>query len=102
MFSLPPVTQALIVANCAIFFIDSLSRGSFAMAFALWPIGPQFLPWQLLTYAFLHGGLSHLAFNMFGLWMFGAGLEFSRIAIAALASNTNRVPSGRRLQSIPK
>ena len=75
MFSLPPVTQALIVANCAIFFIDSLSRGSFAMAFALWPIGPQFLPWQLLTYAFLHGGLSHLAFNMFGLYMFGGDVE---------------------------
>ena len=75
MFSLPPVTQALIVANCAIFFIDSLSRGSFAMAFALWPIGPQFLPWQLLTYAFLHGGVSHLAFNMFGLYMFGGDVE---------------------------
>ena len=75
MFSLPPVTQALIVANCAIFFIDSLSRGSFAMAFALWPIGPQFLPWQVVTYAFLHGGLSHLAFNMFGLYMFGGDVE---------------------------
>ena len=75
MFALPPVTQALIVANCAIFFLDSLSRGSLGMAFALWPVGPQFMPWQLLTYAFLHGGLSHLAFNMFGLYMFGGDVE---------------------------
>ena len=29
----------------------------------------------MLTYAFLHGSLTHLAFNMFGLWMFGAELE---------------------------
>ena len=75
MFALPPVTQALIVANCAIFFLYSLSRGSLGMAFALWPVGPQFMPWQLLTYAFLHGGLSHLAFNMFGLYMFGGDVE---------------------------
>jgi membrane associated rhomboid family serine protease len=75
MFSLPPVTQALIVANCAIFFLDSLGSGSFGMLFALWPLGSYFMPWQLLTYAFLHGGLSHLAFNMFGLYMFGGDVE---------------------------
>ncbi len=28
-----------------------------------------------MTYASLHGSISHLAFNMFGLWMFGADLE---------------------------
>ena len=45
-------------------------------AFALWPLGSgEFLPWQLLSYSFLHGGLSHLVFNMFGLYMFGAELE---------------------------
>jgi len=45
---------------------------------ALWPYGsgfPGFYPWQLLTYGFLHGGLMHLAFNMFMLWMFGRELE---------------------------
>ncbi|MBU1775400.1 MAG: rhomboid family intramembrane serine protease, partial [Gammaproteobacteria bacterium] len=34
------------------------------------------MPWQLVTYAFLHGGLAHLAFNMYGLWMFGRELEY--------------------------
>lgn len=31
--------------------------------------------WQLFTYMFLHGGLFHLFFNMFALWMFGPPLE---------------------------
>jgi membrane associated rhomboid family serine protease len=44
--------------------------------FALWPLASgAFLPWQLLTYAFLHGGMFHLFFNMLGLWMFGSELE---------------------------
>jgi membrane associated rhomboid family serine protease len=44
--------------------------------FALWPLASgQFMPWQVLTYAFLHGDMLHLFFNMLGLWMFGAELE---------------------------
>ena len=44
--------------------------------FALWPLpSGRFLPWQPLTYAFLHGGMFHLFFNMLGLWMFGSELE---------------------------
>ncbi len=39
------------------------------------PIGSQFLPWQILTYAFLHGSLGHLLFNMFAVYMFGADME---------------------------
>ena len=48
----------------------------------MWPLGSSaldprvgFEPWQLLTYAFLHGGLLHLAFNMFALYMFGGAIE---------------------------
>ena len=44
--------------------------------FALWPLGSgRFWPWQLLSYAFLHGDTMHLFFNMLGLWMFGSELE---------------------------
>lgn len=32
--------------------------------------------WQLVTYMFLHGGLWHLAINMFILWMFGSEIEY--------------------------
>ena len=31
----------------------------------------------MLTYGFLHGGFSHLFFNMFAVWMFGSQLEQS-------------------------
>lgn len=44
--------------------------------FALWPVASgRFMPWQVVSYAFLHGGMGHLFFNMLGLWMFGSELE---------------------------
>jgi membrane associated rhomboid family serine protease len=35
----------------------------------------HFAPWQLLTYAFLHGSFSHIFFNMLALYMFGGEIE---------------------------
>ena len=68
-----PVTSALIAANVAIFLLQGLLP-ELVIPFALWPWGasqvdPQvgFAPWQLVSYAFLHGSLLHLAFNMFAL-----------------------------------
>lgn len=73
MFRMPPATQALIFSCVIVYFAQSMLSLD---AFALWPVASgQFLPWQLLSYAFLHGGLSHLFFNMFGLYMFGGELE---------------------------
>ena len=70
-----PITQALLLVNVALFCIDFFLGPWFLRLFALWPLGEGFRPWQLLTYAFLHGSLGHLFFNMLGLWMFGAELE---------------------------
>ncbi|MDM4765443.1 rhomboid family intramembrane serine protease [Pelomonas sp. SE-A7] len=39
------------------------------------PLSGWFYPWQLISYAFLHGNFSHLLLNMLGLWMFGGELE---------------------------
>lgn len=75
MFNLPPVTQSIILANVAVFLLELTLGDRFVAAFALWPIGPRFQPWQVFTYAFLHGGLPHLLFNMFALYMFGADME---------------------------
>jgi membrane associated rhomboid family serine protease len=57
---MPPVTQALIIANVAVFLLEMAGGMSFLSAFALWPpasgafAGPQFQLWQLVTYSFLH------------------------------------------------
>ncbi|MCR4964624.1 MAG: rhomboid family intramembrane serine protease [Bacteroidales bacterium] len=34
-----------------------------------------FMPWQPVTYMFMHANFGHLFFNMFALWMFGAAVE---------------------------
>jgi membrane associated rhomboid family serine protease len=75
MFSLPPVTQALIVINALVFLAEVVLGSSITSPLALWPLGPQFMPWQVVTYAFVHAGLPHLLFNMFGVYMFGSDLE---------------------------
>jgi len=72
---IPPVTQALLLINVAAFCIDYFLGPWFTRALALWPLGSGFLPWQVVSYAFLHGSFTHLFFNMLGLWMFGSDLE---------------------------
>ena len=79
---MPPITTALIVANVAVFLLQMLAPG-LLVPFALWPLGAgrltggqvDFQAWQVVTYAFLHGDLVHLAFNMFALYMFGSAIE---------------------------
>lgn len=79
---MPPVTTFLIAANVVV-YLAQMAVPSLALPFALWPLGAAaasggqvgFQPWQLVSYAFLHGGLVHLAFNMLALYMFGSALE---------------------------
>ena len=71
---MPPVTQSLLIANVAVFLLQS-SAGDTLDAFALWPLGHGFAPWQIVTYGFLHGGFAHIFFNMLGLYMFGSDIE---------------------------
>ncbi len=73
---MPPVTRALLLINVAAFCIGLFIGPLFTRVFGLWPLaGGLFLPWQVVTYAFLHASLGHLFFNMLGLWMFGSELE---------------------------
>jgi rhomboid family protein len=77
MFNLlPPATRAIIVANAVMFFLQSFFSGPALARLALWPVRtPLFAPYQLITYAFLHGGFIHIFFNMFAVFMFGRALE---------------------------
>ncbi len=73
---MPPITQALLLINVAVFCIDLFFGAWFTQLMALWPIGSGFfMPWQVATYSFLHGSFAHLFFNMLGIWMFGSELE---------------------------
>lgn len=72
--SLGPGVRGLLLACIALFGVEMLQPGLFD-GLALWPVGAGFQPWQLLTYAFLHGNLLHLSFNMIGLVSFGRELE---------------------------
>jgi len=82
MHGLPTVTRALLIANVAIFILQQFTGNLLIGPFALWPFAtpefrgaPGFGIWQLLTYGFLHGSLTHLFFNMFALYMFGGEIE---------------------------
>jgi len=77
-----PVTQVLLVANIAVYLLQSVAESVLIGNFALWPLhapgggqAPGFAAWQLVTYSFLHGNLMHLLFNMLALYMFGSDIE---------------------------
>ena len=75
---IPNVIFALLITNGLLFAVQQMDLRFMMINFALWPATHSqspFAPWQLLTYGFLHGNLTHIAFNMFGLWMFGQDLE---------------------------
>lgn len=77
MNSRTPVVYNLLIANVVAYMATMLLNTNDVYGlFALFPIGsPFFEVWQPVTYMFLHGGFSHIFFNMFALWMFGRGLE---------------------------
>ncbi|MDH3840281.1 MAG: rhomboid family intramembrane serine protease [Chromatiales bacterium] len=66
--------RGLLIANGVVYLLQGLLGLKFLVLFALLPY-PDTLPWQLLSYGFLHGGLMHLVFNMYGLWIFGTQVE---------------------------
>jgi membrane associated rhomboid family serine protease len=80
--AIPDVIFILLILNGLAYAAQWFSPNFMWQHFALWPLDrvePSFMPWQLVSYGFLHdmSGLSHLLFNMFGLWMFGRDIERS-------------------------
>ena len=83
--TIPRAVKALLIANALVFVLQLFANDALLNAFALWPLPfgvatdvqhPSFMPWQLVSYAFLHGSFGHLFFNMLAVLMFGAQLEY--------------------------
>jgi membrane associated rhomboid family serine protease len=78
--NMPPVSKNLLIINI-IFFIATYALARFvdlnAILAAYYPYSPAFRPWQIITYMFMHGGLTHILFNMFALYSFGPMLEYT-------------------------
>lgn len=71
---IPVVVRTLLLLNIAAFIIDQFLHIS--NVFGLYYVGtPYFHFYQFVTYMFMHGGFSHIFFNMFALWMFGRIME---------------------------
>lgn len=82
----PPVLKNIILITVGVYILQMVFQSGltfggepihnwFVRTFYLWPLGSHFMPWQLVTYMFLHGGFFHIFFNMLMLWMFGMELE---------------------------
>ncbi len=69
--------KILIIINVGMYLLQIITVSQLDMirifglsAETIWP-----LIWQPITYMFMHGGVWHVAINMFVLWMFGTELE---------------------------
>ncbi len=77
---LPPVVKNLLIIN-GLFFLATIALGNsfgidlYRVLGLHFPGAQNFAPYQFITYMFMHGGFTHLFFNMFALWMFGNVLE---------------------------
>lgn len=66
----------LLLLNIGVFVLEFLWGPELIRLFGLTPaLVKKGCIWQPFTYMFLHGGLLHLLFNMFALWMFGCEIE---------------------------
>jgi len=76
-YGLTPVVKNLMIIMGSVFLIQMFITRWVDYYFGLIPllVWKKYFLWQLFTYIFLHGGLSHILFNLIALWMFGGELE---------------------------
>ena len=75
MSNVPKAVKHIILINVLMLVLTYLNNPLMSKWFALNPISFIWKPWQLVTYMFMHGGLGHLFFNMYTLFIFGSVLE---------------------------
>jgi membrane associated rhomboid family serine protease len=79
-FGLPPVVKNIILINVIMLFADFTAKSVLGINLSsvlglYFPKSDLFMPLQLVTHMFMHGGLLHLLFNMYALFIFGQVLE---------------------------
>lgn len=77
---LPPVVKNIIMINVVMLLAYYVVSRAFgidinALLGIYYPRSENFMPVQILTHLFLHGGIAHLFFNMYALFVFGVVLE---------------------------
>jgi membrane associated rhomboid family serine protease len=79
MNNIPTMTKNLLVVNVLAFIATFvLERSGIDLTRMLglhFFLASEFHVYQFVTYMFLHGGFTHILFNMFALWMFGSVIE---------------------------
>ncbi len=80
LMGLPPVVKNIILINVlmliATFALNNIMGVDLTGILGLYfPKSEHFMPLQIITHMFMHGGLMHLFFNMYALYMFGGILE---------------------------
>jgi len=80
MRGITDTVKHLLIINVIMFIGTMLVGGGNGDLFYKWfalyfPKNELFQPWQVITHMFMHGGFTHLLFNMFALWMFGTAVE---------------------------
>ena len=78
--NIPPVTKNLLIINVVMFLVTMVFGRMFNINLSrvlglFYFQSPFFSPWQIVTHMFMHGGLTHIFFNMWALFMFGKTLE---------------------------
>jgi len=76
-YGLTPIIKKLMIVMGAVFLLQMIMSSHISFYLGLVPIlvWKKYFLWQLATYIFLHGGITHLLFNLLALWMFGGELE---------------------------
>lgn len=74
----PPIVKQLLIANALVF----VAQIAFPFVRDFGPVRPvdvwqRGYLWEPFTYMWMHGGLGHIAMNMFVLWMFGSPLAMA-------------------------
>lgn len=79
MFRIPPITKNLLVINVLMYLATVILERNGIMLTDMLGLhffkAESFMPYQLVTYMFMHANFNHIFFNMLAFWMFGRILE---------------------------